>query len=129
MVSNLDLMNMKKSLSLLLFSLLLVILSCTRVIAQNWDIDLLKLINPRYPNSSYWKTTSTSAYYVPGVVVLGTFITGLASDNDYLKHNAYESLMNIGVATAITSVIKVAVNRERPADRYPDQVFVTSPLH
>src|SRR5258708_621749 len=97
MFSNPDVMNLKKSLNLFLLSLLLVILSHTRMMAQNWDIDFLKFINPRYPNSSYWKNTSTSAYYIPGAVVLGTFITGLADNNDYLKHNAYESLMNIGI--------------------------------
>src|ERR1700744_266634 len=118
---------MKKLLSLFILSLFLVLLSHTRVIAQNWDINLLKYINPRYPNSSYWKNTSNSAYYVTGAVTLGTLVTGLASNNDYIKHNAYESLLNLSVSTAITYGLKIPINRERPADRYPDEVFVTSP--
>jgi membrane-associated phospholipid phosphatase len=120
---------MKKSVSLFILSLLLVLLCNTRVMAQNWDIDLLKYINPRYPNSSYWQNTSKSAYYVTGAVTLGTLVTGLASNNDYIKHNAYESLLNLGISNAITFGLKFAINRERPADRYPDEVFVTSPLH
>jgi membrane-associated phospholipid phosphatase len=120
---------MKKSLSLFILPLLLVVLSYTQVMAQNWDINLLKYVNPRYPNSSYWQNTSKSAYYVTGAVTFGTLITGLASDNDDIKHHAYESLLNLGVSTVLTSGLKFTINRERPADRYPGEVFVTSPLH
>jgi membrane-associated phospholipid phosphatase len=127
--SNHKLIIVKKFLSLFILPLLLVFLSHTRVMAQNWDINLLKDINPRYPNSSYWQNTSKSAYYVTGAVTLGTLLTGLASDNDDIKHHAYESLLNLGISTALTFGLKSAINRERPADRYPGDVFVNSPLH
>jgi membrane-associated phospholipid phosphatase len=122
-------MIMKKFLTIFVLPLLLVILCYTRVMAQNWDINLLKDINPRYPNSSYWQNTSKSAYYVTGAVTLGALLTGLASNNDNVKHNAYESALNFGVSTAITYGLKFAFNRERPADRFPDEIFVTSPTH
>src|SRR5471030_2706590 len=120
---------MKKSLSLFILPLLLVLLSYTRVMAQNWDVNLLKYINPRNPNSSYWQNTSKSAYYVTGAVTLGTLVAGLASNNDYIKHNAYESLLNFGISNAITFGLKSTFNRERPGDRYPGEVFVSSPAH
>jgi membrane-associated phospholipid phosphatase len=120
---------MKKSLTIFILPLLLILLCYTRVIAQNWDINLLKDINPRYPNSSYWQNTSASAYYVTGAVTVGALFMGLVSNNDYLKHNAYESVLNLGVSTVLTYGLKFSIRRERPADRYPNDIFVNSPLH
>jgi len=120
---------MKRTLNPLLLTLLLIIFSFTGAIAQNWDIDLLKDINPRHPNSSYWQQTSNSAYYVTGAVTIGTLAAGLISNDDEIKHNAYEGLLRFGIGTVITTGLKTVFNRERPADRYPDEVFVVSPSH
>ena len=46
--------------------------------AQNWDVDLLDQINPSSPTSSYWKITSSSAYWVPASGILSTYIAGSA---------------------------------------------------
>lgn len=122
---------MKIKRSRLLFIVLVNVstLISTNLFAQNPDIDLLKFINPRNPNSSYWKNTSTSAYWVSGGVAIGTLIYGLANDNEQAKHNAYETLISIGSAELVTELFKYTINRTRPADRYPNEVFVTSPSH
>lgn len=98
-------------------------------LAQNVDVNILKSINPQNPNSLYWRTTSTSAYYVAGAASFGTLIYGLASDNKTAKQNGLEAVINLGATEIFTYVVKMSVNRTRPADRYPNDVFVTSPTH
>jgi membrane-associated phospholipid phosphatase len=122
-------MKIKRSRLLFIALVNVATLISTNLFAQNPDIDLLKFINPRNPNSSYWKNTSNSAYWISGGAVIGTFIYGLASDNEQAKHNAYETLISIGSAEVVTELFKYTINRTRPADRYPDEVFVTSPSH
>ncbi|WP_370577362.1 phosphatase PAP2 family protein [Mucilaginibacter sp. SP1R1] len=40
-----------------------------------------------------------------------------------------ETFINLGVSVLATNLIKITVNRTRPADRYPDEIFVNSPTH
>lgn len=117
---------------MLKFRILFIVFICisgANSFAQNIDIDILKAINPRYPNSQYWKNTSNSAYWFSGGLVAGTLIAGVISDNDKIQHNGYEAFLNLALDAAAQEVLKVAVNRTRPADRYPDEVFVSSPTH
>lgn len=97
--------------------------------AQNLDVDILKGINPRYPKSLYWRNTSNSAYYAAGAASFGTLIYGFISNDATAKHNAVETFINLGASVLVTNIIKVGVNRTRPADRYPDLIFVNSPTH
>src|SRR5471030_2085017 len=97
--------------------------------AQNWDISILKSINPNPPSSAYWKQTSASAFYVTGALAAGQLIYGMADDNPQLWQHSFELLISVGVSTLLSDGLKIAVNRERPADRYPNEVFVNSPLH
>lgn len=97
--------------------------------AQNWDINILKSINPQHPNSLYWKQTSASAFYVTGAAGVGQLIYGIANDDPKMQQRSFELFISVGVSTLLSDGLKVAVNRERPADRYPNEVFVNSPLH
>ncbi|MGN8068454.1 phosphatase PAP2 family protein [Mucilaginibacter sp. SG564] len=108
---------------------LFVFINTGRSLAQNLDVNILKSINPRYPTSQYWRGTSNSAYYVAGAASFGTLIYGLASDNATVKHNAVETLISLGANVLVTDLIKISVNRTRPADRYPDLIFVNTPTH
>ena len=114
---------------LLLFLALFVFIGHKHSFAQNLDVDILKSINPRYPTSHYWRGTSNSAYYVAGAATVGTLIYGLASDNTEIKRNAVESFITIGASVLVTHLGKITVNRTRPADRYPDEIFVNTPTH
>jgi membrane-associated phospholipid phosphatase len=97
--------------------------------AQNIDVNILNDINPKNPNSQYWVQTSASAYWVPGVVSFGTLAYGFIKKDKQIQHNAYEMFINLGVSTIINEGIKISVNRTRPADRYPDEIFANSPTH
>jgi membrane-associated phospholipid phosphatase len=97
--------------------------------SQNLDVDILKGINPRNPNSQYWIQTSASAYWVPAVVSFGTLAYGLIENDKHAKRNAYELFINVGVSTIINEGIKISVNRTRPADRYPNEIFANSVTH
>lgn len=113
----------------LLLIWLFVFINPGRSIAQNLDVDILKGINPRYPTSQYWRGTSNSAYYVAGAASFGTLIYGFASNNATIKRNATETFINLGASVLVTHLIKIGVNRTRPADRYPDEIFVNTPTH
>ncbi len=101
----------------------------TQVNAQNLDVDILRDINPRNPNSQYWIQTSASAYWLPGVVSFGTLTYGLIKKDKQMRQNAYETFLNLGISTIISEGIKIAINRTRPADKYPNEIFVNSPTH
>jgi membrane-associated phospholipid phosphatase len=97
--------------------------------AQNIDLDILKGINPMYPNSRYWMQTSASAFWVPGIVLIGSLGYGVLAGNSRFEHNGIELLISITVSQLITEAIKIPVDRERPAERYPTEVFEISPTH
>lgn len=97
--------------------------------AQNPDIDILKSINPQHPTSLYWRNTSNSVYYVAGAATFGTLIYGFVTDDATAKRNGIETFINLGASVLVTDILKVSVNRTRPADRYPNDVFVLSPTH
>jgi membrane-associated phospholipid phosphatase len=97
--------------------------------SQNLDIDILKAINPMFPNSVYWEQKSASAYWVPGVILLGSLGCGFLRKNEQIKQNGYELLINIAASQLITEALKISINRERPADKYTTEIFVSSPTH
>jgi membrane-associated phospholipid phosphatase len=97
--------------------------------AQNLGVDILKEINPMYPDSQYWIQTSASAYWVSGGVLLGLFGYGLIKRDPKTKQGAFELALSIAISTGITEVLKIAINRERPADKYPGVIFVNGEVH
>jgi len=97
--------------------------------AQNLDVDILKGINPMYPNSQYWLQTSASAYWVPGALVIGSLGYGYFEGDKQALKNGYELLISIGISQLISEALKISINRERPADKYPDEIFVSSVTH
>jgi PAP2 superfamily protein len=96
---------------------------------QNIDVRLLEAINLRYPNSAYWKYTSTSAYVFTGVSTLAPFVYGIASGNHDAQMRSYQVLIATGLDFVVLEGLKLSVNRERPGDRYPDLIFPSSPTH
>jgi membrane-associated phospholipid phosphatase len=99
------------------------------VSAQNPGVDLLKQINPQNPNSKYWIQTSKSAYWVSGAVLAGSLGYGFIKNDPEVKQHAFELALNIVVSTAISEALKKTINRERPADRYPKEIFVNGAVH
>ena len=107
------------------FSLFLVssIFFCNQTDAQNWDINLLKQINPTNPNSSTWKNISTTAEPLCVAAPIGMFAVSLINHDQNLKKNSYKLAESIVITAAISEVMKVTINRDRPFVKYPLDVF------
>lgn len=88
--------------------------------AQNWDIDLLREINPQEPNSLVWKGLSASVYPVSIGLPIGVWVDGAIEHNRKKKVQAYEIAGSIVITAGATTVMKLAFNRERPYEKYDD---------
>lgn len=86
--------------------------------AQNWDIDLLRDINPQNPNSFVWKGFSASAYPVSIAVPVGIWVDGAIEHDKKKKIQAYEIAGSVVIAAGATAVMKLAFDRERPYQKY-----------
>jgi membrane-associated phospholipid phosphatase len=97
--------------------------------AQNLDVRILEAINPRHPDSWYWIQSSSSAYWLPAVATLGTLAWGVMKDDKYDRIMAFELFVTAGGSTIISEIIKPIVNRTRPANAYPSEIFTSSATH
>lgn len=97
--------------------------------AQNIDINILKSINPSDPGSGFWKATGHSAYFLPAGLAAGTVGYGILSKNKSLREKGYELVFSMGIGAIITQSLKYTIDRTRPADKYPNDVFVNKSVH
>jgi len=97
--------------------------------AQNADVNILKAINPHYPTSDVWSAVSGSGYWLTGAVPVGTLVYGIIKRDKKAQHDAIETAISIGISSVISEALKRTINATRPADKYPNQIFVTSPDH
>ena len=95
--------------------------------AQNLDVDILKGINPQYPNSKIWMQTSNSAYAAPLSIAIGQMSSGIIAKDRHERNNSFEMLMSVGVASLLSQSMKASVNRMRPQYKYPDEIFSLTP--
>jgi len=120
---------MTKALKYYLMTVLALQFMATKAPAQSLDLRILEAINPRYPTSNYWQYTSTSAYVFSGVATVAPFVYGLASGDRDAQYRSYQVMIAMGLDIIAQEGLKVAFNRERPGDKYPDLVFPSSPAH
>jgi membrane-associated phospholipid phosphatase len=102
--------------------IVLVVLSI-RGYTQNWDINIAKNINPQNPSSSYWKFTSASTYVFTAGVPIGVLITGIANNDPQLRRKSLEIVGTIVTEVVISQAMKIAFDRLRPAEKYPNDIF------
>ena len=114
-----------KSLRVLPF--LLTLFMTTR--AQNWDVDLLKNINPRHPTSGYWRFTTNSDYFISAGVPISLLATGIFTKDAQLRRKSLETFGAIAIELAISEAMKVSFNRLRPAEKYPTEIFPYHAIH
>jgi undecaprenyl-diphosphatase len=109
-------------------SFLVISFSCVSIcsFAQNWDIDLLKQINQKYPTNNNWRTISSTAEPLAVSVPLGMVAVALITDNKKLEKNAYEVAASLVVTAAITEGLKIINNRPRPYETYPTLIHPDS---
>lgn len=96
---------------------------CNQLSAQNWDINLLKQINPTNPNSSTWKNISATSEPLSVAVPIGMFAVSLINHDQNLKKNSFKIAESLVITAVIIEVIKVTINRDRPFVKYPLDVF------
>lgn len=116
---------MNKFSKYLLFNLLLIFgfIYNNQLHAQNWDINLLKQINPTNPNSSTWKNISSTSEPLCVAAPVGMFVVSLINQDQNLKKNSFKLAESIVITAAISEVMKVTMNRDRPFVKYPLDVF------
>jgi undecaprenyl-diphosphatase len=115
-----------KSLKTLFQCILLItgcILFCRSSYCQNWDIDVLKKINPENPNSSVMRVLSGSAYPIGVAAPVSLLAAGFIQKNKELQYKGWQSAGALAIDVALTAALKYTVNRERPAEKYPGMVF------
>ncbi|WP_090658570.1 phosphatase PAP2 family protein [Parafilimonas terrae] len=88
--------------------------------AQNWDINLLRDINPQHPNSFIWKGVSSSAYPVSIALPVGLFVESKINHDKKNEYRAYEIAGSIVLAAGATTVMKLVFDRKRPFQKYND---------
>lgn len=107
---------------LFLFKSLLVLLGCflffQPLFAQNWDVNLLRRINPPQPNSIIFRGATASAYPLSIGVPVGIFIAGVISKNKVTELNAAEIGASVVATAAAAEILKIAMNRQRPFQKY-----------
>lgn len=107
--------------------LIILIFSAQKSVAQNIDIDILKELNPQHPDAFVWKNASSSINWVSSSITLGTLACGYIRKDKKIQHNGFELLIVTGINIGTTALLKNVVNRTRPADKYPNEVFVSNP--
>jgi membrane-associated phospholipid phosphatase len=110
-----------------IYKSILLIIGCfsffVQAQAQNWDINLLKGINPQYPTSSIMKDFTNSSYPLGVATPLSLLAAGYIKKDKQLQHKGWEALGSIAIAAVITEGLKATVNRDRPYVKYPTSVF------
>jgi membrane-associated phospholipid phosphatase len=107
----------------------LLVSLCTSVIAQNLDIDIAKDINPRHPTSDYWRFATNSAYFISAGIPVGLFVTGIITKDRQLKKESLEAFGAIAVELLVSEPMKITINRLRPGEKYPTEIFPYRTLH
>ncbi|MDE3252388.1 MAG: phosphatase PAP2 family protein [Bacteroidota bacterium] len=116
-------MNQSLSIKARFIGLLLPFFCCNLVHAQNWDINLLKSINHNPPSSSVWKGISSTAEPLSVGIPAGMLLAGLINHDPKLKSQSLESLLSVTATAIATEGLKILVNRQRPYEKYPLEVF------
>lgn len=104
--------------------LLMVMVFCSAVFSQNWDIRTLRKINSNDNNFAckFSKGVSNTIYPFGFGVPVAIGIASLVKKDHRLMSDAIFIGTTVLEAVALTTVAKELVGRERPFERYPDIV-------
>ncbi len=109
------------------FALFVVILClfvpAKQTYAQNWDINLLKSINPSQPDNQFWKSVTSTAKPLAVAAPISMFAVSLINKDKQLRANAYKMAGSLLITAVLTEGIKRTLNRDRPFVTYPQEVF------
>jgi len=91
--------------------------------AQNWDINIVKAINPENPDSKFFRLTSSSVYVIGIAAPVSLFTAGMITRDSMIKRQSYEMVAAALIELAVTGSLKNIINRRRPVEKYPFDVF------
>jgi membrane-associated phospholipid phosphatase len=91
--------------------------------AQNWDINLLKKINPSNPDNQFWKTVTNTSEPLCVAAPISMFAVSLINHDKKLRANSYKMAGSLVITAILTEGIKRVANRDRPFVTYPLEVF------
>lgn len=94
-----------------------------QAIAQNWEIDFLKNINPSQSHSRFQQNISKSVYPLALATPISIFAMGLINKDKKLQHQSYKLVGSLLINTAITQGLKYTINRNRPYQDYPTIIY------
>jgi len=117
---------MKFSGRLLVVLALIAINGTPKAHAQNLDVNILKGINPRYPNSQAWIQTSNSVYFVPIGIAATQMAYGIIANDKRSRDNSLQTLLSVGIGVVASQAMKNAFNRTRPQYKYSSEIFSLS---
>ena len=92
--------------------------------SQSTDLKLLESINgPVTEKDHFWRTLSTSAFFIDASTPLIMYATATWQDNHELKIHALETAGALLIAGGITFTAKNIIKRPRPFESYPEQII------
>ena len=101
-----------------------LLLGCTSVMAQNWDINTVHRINS-WDGRAVRKTmnfvSDSEPYLAVGVPVALALAAWAKDDRELLKDAVYVGT-SVAEAFVLTYALKYAFDRQRPYEKYPDRV-------
>jgi undecaprenyl-diphosphatase len=108
------------------FILLILLVVPINLFSQNIDINILKAIHNPQPLSvdPFFRTISNSDMYLVVGIPATMTIAGYIADDKKLTANGWETIKVVTTDVIITAILKCAVNRERPFNKYPE--FITN---
>jgi undecaprenyl-diphosphatase len=95
----------------------------TNILGQNWEIDLLKNINPNQSHATFHQNISKSVYPLSLATPISFFAIGLINKDKKLQQQSYRIAGALIINTAITQAMKYTFNRNRPYQDYPTIIF------
>jgi len=110
-----------------IYKCILLFVGCTSFYvhtqAQNWDVNLLKKINPQNPNSAVMLGFTNSANPIGLASPLSLLTAGYIKKDKQLQHKGWEAVGSFAITAVITEGLKHTVNRDRPYKKYPDKIY------
>lgn len=99
-------------------------MTCAELKAQNMDLNLLRRLNASNPScQTYWIQTSNSAYVMAPTYTMGNLAYGLLYKDKKAIRNGLETTLSVGIGIALSGGIKTLVNRPRPTQSYPNEIY------
>ena len=93
--------------------------------AQNWDVSLLSKFNPNNGRENAgWRFVSNNAIMVSAATPLALMVAGMATHDQKLKQTALNTGITLVGNTAITMLMKNAIQRQRPFVTWGDKIML-----